>query len=108
MSWDTGNGSLVAYDPNKLPGTAFICTDGEYLVNTTTTITITNGENVHTVTEDWRTTFQLGGNITCRLFCDSIYVSTMTCENGNWTGHPELGAWCYSPRASEMTCENGN
>ena len=33
------------------------------------------------------------GNITCRLFCDSIYVSTMTCENGNWTGHPELGAW---------------
>lgn len=78
MQWDDA-GTMVDYDPNTLPGTDFICTE-EYIDKTDTA--------------DWK--FILTTSNTCRLFCDSYHVATMACENGVWTGQPELGAWCYA------------
>jgi len=63
------------YDPNFEAGADFVCDtpittdDGEYIIET--------------------------GN-TCTLFCDSHLVATVRCLNGDWTGSPDLGFWCYS------------
>merc|ERR1712243_430341 len=68
----------IDYDPNTLPGTDFICTENP--------IDETNPEDKK---------FNLMPTNVCRLFCDSYHITTMACENGMWTGEPELGAWCY-------------
>jgi len=75
MAWN----DVIDYDPNTLPGTDFICTE-EYVDKTTDPA-------------DWK--FNLVPTNVCRLFCDSYHITTMACENGVWTGEPELGAWCY-------------
>merc|ERR1712080_39893 len=74
MAWK----DTIDYDPNTLPGTDFICTE-DYV----------NSDNP----EDLK--FNLEPTNVCRLFCDSYHITTMACENGMWTGEPELGAWCY-------------
>merc|ERR1719204_324509 len=74
MAW---NGT-IDYDPNKLPGTAFTCTGGNPITD----------DGTHYK-------FILKPDMTCRLFCDSYHVTTMACINGQWTGNPEHGAWCY-------------
>jgi len=62
------------YDPNFETGTDFVCDEpivtdaGEYSIKT--------------------------GN-TCTLFCDAHLVATVRCLNGEWTGNPEFGFWCY-------------
>merc|ERR1719158_1510712 len=74
MAWK----DTIDYDPNTLPGTDLICTE-EYVDKTNP--------------DDWK--FNLEPTNVCRLFCDSYHITTMACENGMWTGEPELGAWCY-------------
>ena len=76
MEWDDA-GTMVDYDPNRLLGTDFVCEGGDYLDQTNPL--------------DWK--FILTPALTCRLFCDSYHIATMACENGKWTGEPELGAW---------------
>jgi len=71
-------GENIDYDPNTLPGTDFICTENP--------IDETNPDDKK---------FNLMPTNVCRLFCDSYHITTMACENGMWTGEPELGAWCY-------------
>ena len=77
MSWDlNGDGtSMIAYDPNTLIGTDFICE-----------VDPISGASPNIA-------FSLDPTNTCRLFCDSYHIATMACENGKWTGEPELGAW---------------
>jgi len=74
MAWN----DIIDYDPNTLPGTDFICTENP--------IDETNPDDKK---------FNLQPTNVCRLFCDSYHITTMACENGMWTGEPELGAWCY-------------
>jgi len=74
MAW----ADTINYDPNLMPGTTFICQNGEYLVGA-------EGEKKFIIAED----------MTCRLYCDGYHVATIECLNGDWTGQPELGAWCY-------------
>merc|ERR1719228_1400387 len=31
----------------------------------------------------------------CTLYCDQHYVATAECVDGEWTGNPEWGFWCY-------------
>jgi len=78
MAWDAGADGLINYDPNTLLGVDFICLDDP-------------------IEDDQGTKKFLlkDGNI-CRLFCDSYHVATMECQGGQWTGEPELGAWCYA------------
>jgi len=77
MAWDP-LGENIVYDPNQMPGTTFICQNGEYLVG-----------------EAPGTEFKITEDMTCRLYCDGYHVATIECLNGQWTGQPELGAWCY-------------
>ena len=63
------------YDPNAEEAANFICTaaavdtsDGDYI------ITAPNK---------------------CMFYCDEYYVATVECLDGEWTGNPELGFWCY-------------
>jgi len=78
-------GAKVDYDPNDLPGTSFVC-DGPYITDDGT---------------DFK--FKLMGDVTCKMYCDSYHIATMTCAaSGQWTGQPELGAWCYAePQVSD-------
>jgi len=68
------------YDPNFEAGTVLVCDDpisidgGEYTIKT--------------------------GNA-CILFCDSHLVATVKCLNGEWTGNPERGFWCYKEPKQE-------
>jgi len=34
----------------------------------------------------------------CHLFCDKMLISITECKEGLWTGRPDLGFWCNSPR----------
>ena len=77
MTWENSKtGEMIDYDPNTLPGTDFLCTGADYITD--------DGTNLK---------FELQPGITCRMFCDSYHIATMTCANGLWTGEPELGAW---------------
>jgi len=75
VEWtDAGTGDVFYYDPNTEPGTEFICEKaidnyGEYVIET----------DNH-----------------CILFCDSYLVADVRCLNGEWTGEPDLGFWCYT------------
>jgi len=85
MAWTTAENDTVDYDPNTLPGTSFIC-DGPYITDDGTDLK-----------------FKLMGEVTCMMYCDSYHIATMTCAaSGEWTGQPELGAWCYAePQVSD-------
>jgi len=83
MAWDP-EGDNINYDPNLMPGTTFICQNGDYLVGA-------DGSKEFIIAED----------MTCRLYCDGYHVATMECLNGDWTGEPELGAWCYYPPTAD-------
>jgi len=85
MAWTTAENDTVDYDPNTLPGTSFVC-DGPYITDDGT---------------DFK--FKLMGDVTCKMYCDSYHIATMTCAaSGEWTGQPELGAWCYAePQVSD-------
>jgi len=74
MAWNDN----IDYDPNTLPGTDFICS-----------------ESYIDESDPADKKFNLAPTNVCRLFCDSYHITTMACENGMWTGEPELGAWCY-------------
>jgi len=77
-------GAKVDYDPNDLPGTSFVC-DGPYITDDGT---------------DFK--FVLKPDMTCMMYCDNYHIATMTCASGEWTGQPELGAWCYAePQLSD-------
>merc|ERR1712098_614826 len=40
----------------------------------------------------------------CIMYCDSHLTTAIKCNDGSWTGEPELGFWCYSePAGSEST-----
>jgi len=78
MAWPVDGSDSIVYDPNQMPGTTFICQDGEYLVGAA-------DSQEFIITKD----------MTCRLYCDGYHVATIECLNGQWTGQPELGAWCY-------------
>jgi len=40
---------------------------------------------------DWT----IKGDNSCNLYCDQHYVATAACVDGEWTGNPEWGFWCY-------------
>jgi len=83
----------INYDPNTLPGTAFICTGGDQSGR--------SGGKPYITDDGTNYKFILKPKMTCRLFCDSYHVSTMACVNGHWTGDPEHGAWCYKHPTEE-------
>jgi len=62
------------YDPNREEAAEFICetpidmSSNEYKIETTNT---------------------------CVLYCDDHYVATAKCLDGEWSGNPEWGFWCY-------------
>merc|ERR1719318_846289 len=64
----------VWYDPNTEDAAVFIC-DQE--------VVIVNGEYIIDPTN------------TCVLYCDDHFVATARCLEGEWTGQPEWGFWCY-------------
>jgi len=76
--WPLGEGVLPAdqfsYDPSTEMGTDFVCKD---------TIDTATGE------------FIINTDNSCKLFCDSYLLADVRCVNGEWTGQPELGFWCY-------------
>merc|ERR1712215_431876 len=37
----------------------------------------------------------IDGSNSCSLYCDQHYVATAECVDGEWTGNPEWGFWCY-------------
>jgi len=62
------------YDPSFETGTDFVCDNA---IDTETGEFIIETDNK------------------CLLFCDSHLVADVRCLNGEWTGQPELGFWCY-------------
>ena len=73
LQWPMGSGDW--YNPNNEEAAAFIC-DTE--VNT-----------------EGDTTYIIESTNTCVLFCDDHFVATAKCLNGEWTGNPDWGFWCY-------------
>jgi len=63
------------YDPNGEDGADFICVD--------------------TLEPDADGLFSIDPKNYCKLFCDGHYVATVQCVDGEWTGNPEWGFWCY-------------
>ena len=64
----------VWYDPNREEAAEFICE---------TTVNMANKDYMIVTTN------------TCVLYCDDHYVATATCLDGEWSGNPEWGFWCY-------------
>ena len=64
------------YDPNLEDAAEFIC-EADVVVSGT-------GEYI------------LASDNTCVLYCDEHYVATAKCVDGEWTGNPEWGFWCYN------------
>eukprot|EP00090_Calanus_glacialis_P033160 TRINITY_DN54_c0_g1_i4.p1 TRINITY_DN54_c0_g1~~TRINITY_DN54_c0_g1_i4.p1 ORF type:complete len:329 (+),score=56.96 TRINITY_DN54_c0_g1_i4:25-987(+) len=64
----------VWYDPNREEAAEFICE---------TTVNMANKDYMIVTTN------------TCVLYCDDHYVATATCLDGQWSGNPEWGFWCY-------------
>jgi len=84
MAWNnsvTGD-NFINYDPNEMPGTTFICEGGDYLQR--------QDHQIGKITA-----FMMMEAMTCRLYCDGYHIATIECINGQWTGEPQLGAWCY-------------
>ena len=73
VQWPMGSGTW--YNPNKEEAAAFIC-----------------DHEVNTVGD---TTYIIESTNTCVLFCDDHFVATAKCLNGEWTGNPDWGFWCY-------------
>jgi len=67
-----------SYDPNVEEGTDFICDQP---------LDLTDG------------VYSIAPNNYCKLFCDDHYVATAQCLDGEWTGNPEWGFWCYTEPA---------
>jgi len=71
------------YDPNDEEGTDFVCKIPATTVNST-----------YVVQED----------NDCVMYCDTHLTTAIKCNDGSWTGEPELGFWCYNePAGSEPT-----
>jgi len=64
----------IWYDPNREEAAEFICE------------TTVNMDNLD---------YKIETTNTCVLYCDDHYVATATCLDGEWTGNPEWGFWCY-------------
>lgn len=75
VKWPYNDPSGTWYNPNKEEAAVFIC-----------------DETVDTVGD---TEFTIGRTNTCVLYCDDHFVATATCIDGEWTGNPEWGFWCY-------------
>jgi len=71
----TDPATFFYYDPNTEPGTEFICEQN-----------IDQSQGTYIITTENK----------CLLFCDSYLVADVRCLNGEWTGQPELGFWCYT------------
>merc|ERR1719348_1314374 len=87
VMWPTDNSETPwYYDPNFEEGADFVCD---------TPIEAHDGSGTYIIET---------GNV-CILFCDSHLVATVQCVNGEWTGEPELGLWCYTEpqKADELT-----
>ena len=67
-----------SYDPNDEEGTDFICDQP---------------------LDEAAGVYSIGPNNYCKLFCDEHYVATAQCLDGQWTGNPEWGFWCYTEPA---------
>ena len=70
----------IFYDPSAEKGTDFVCQQS---------IDTASGE------------FIIETDNSCILFCDSYLVADVRCLNGEWTGQPELGFWCYQEPIKE-------
>jgi len=73
---DDGNDAdSFYYDPNLEEAAEFICT---------TDVDMSTGDYI------------LASDNTCVLYCDEHYVATAKCVDGEWTGNPDWGFWCYN------------
>jgi len=68
------------YDPNTEEAADFICKQD---------LETNPGD------ADWT----IKGDNSCNLYCDQHYVATAACVDGEWTGNPEWGFWCYEAPA---------
>jgi len=81
-----GDEDSYFYDPNDEEGTDFVCKIPPTEVNST-----------YVVQED----------NDCIMYCDSHLTTAVKCNDGVWTGEPELGFWCYSePLADNPSTAN--
>merc|ERR1719228_908249 len=76
LKWNNGNDAPFFYDPNDEEAADFICES-----------------DLESATDaaDW--TIKVPNS--CTLYCDQHYVATAECVDGEWTGNPEWGFWCY-------------
>jgi len=78
IRWPTDEPNGYSYDPDKEEGADFICDEPLEFANDV---------------------YSIGPNNYCKLFCDGHYVATAQCLDGEWTGNPEWGFWCYTEPA---------
>merc|ERR1719228_1216855 len=76
LKWDNGIDTPFFYDPNFEEAADFICEAD---------LETAPGD------ADWTIT----APNSCTLYCDQHYVATAECVDGEWTGNPEWGFWCY-------------
>merc|ERR1719228_1823292 len=78
LKWDAdgelGPNPAYFYDPNVEEAADFICE-----------------APIETTPGEWKI---IAPN-SCTLYCDQHYVATAECVDGEWTGNPEWGFWCY-------------
>jgi len=68
----------LTYNPNTETGAEFYC---------------------DTEIQDWSSLpIKIDTTNRCHLFCDKMLISITECKEGLWTGRPDLGFWCNSPR----------
>jgi len=72
--WPPSDPNGTYYDPNDEKATDFICD---------IPVDQSNG------------TYCIEPNNECRMWCDDYLLASVRCKNGEWTGSPGLGFWCY-------------
>jgi len=84
LRWPPNDPAGFSYDPNMQEKAAeFICDTP--ISNSSGPVTILPGNE-------------------CKLFCDRHHFVTVMCVDGEWTGHPDRGIWCYTRPDGNGTC----
>jgi len=76
VQWLFGAEDGFYYDPNTEEAAEFIC-------------------ETPVISDPLLKDYIIQTDNTCVLYCDDHYVATAKCLDGEWTGKPEWGFWCY-------------
>ena len=92
----------VYYDPNREEAAKFYCKDQNIYTGNGVVLVILflsffrkKGTNIF-----WKHNTDVYCKVEpdnyCSLYCDDFFVAHAQCLDGEWTGQPELGFWCYT------------